>query len=62
VVAKARNFSARGLARLQQREFRGDIDLFAIDDEFGHSLSQVFPSLQSGGMTLALFMDAFTHS
>jgi hypothetical protein len=24
-------------------------------------LSQVFPSLQSGGVTLAVFMDAFTH-
>jgi hypothetical protein len=25
-------------------------------------MSQVFPSLQSGGVTLVLFMDAFTHS
>ena len=37
MVAEARNFGARGLARLQQRVLRGNIDLFAIDDEFGHS-------------------------
>ncbi len=36
MVAKPRNFGARRFARLQQRVFRGNIDLFAIDDEFGH--------------------------
>ncbi len=44
VVAKARNFRAGGLARLQQREFRGNIDLFAIDDEFGHCCLKSFPA------------------
>src|SRR6185295_7095498 len=38
VVAEARDFGARGLARLQQRVLRGHIDLFAVDDEFGHRL------------------------
>ena len=60
VVAEARNFGARGLARLQQRVLRGHIDLFAVDDEFGHC-AQVFPSLQSGGVTLAVFSDALIH-
>src|SRR6202171_6544307 len=44
MVAEARNFRARDLAGLQQRELRRNIDLFAIDDEFGHcslSLSQL---------------------
>ena len=47
VVAEARNFGARGLARLQQRVFRGNIDLFAIDDEFGHCLRS-FPACSPG--------------
>ena len=42
VVAEPRNFRARGLARLQQREFRWHLDLFAVDDEFGHA--QTFPA------------------
>src|SRR6185437_14423683 len=38
VIAEARNLGARGLARLQQRVLRGNIDLFAVDDELGHRL------------------------
>jgi len=44
MVAKARDFRARGLARLQQRVFRGNIDLFAVDDEFGHCGLRSFPA------------------
>ena len=36
MIAEARNLGARRLARLQQRVLGGDIDLFAVDDEFGH--------------------------
>ncbi|MBA7473631.1 hypothetical protein ES707_08972 [subsurface metagenome] len=36
MVAEARDFGARGLARLEQRVLRRHVDLFAIDDEFGH--------------------------
>ncbi len=61
VVAEARNFGARGLARLQQRVFRGNIDLFAVDDEFGHCALRSFASLQSGGVTLAVFIDVLIH-
>src|SRR5262249_16667833 len=34
--AEARDLRARGLARLQQRVVRRDVDLFAVDDELGH--------------------------
>src|SRR5262249_42711574 len=37
MVAEARNLGAGRLARLQQRVLRGHIDLFAVDDELGHS-------------------------
>ena len=37
VEAEARNFRARRLARLQQRVFRRNVDLFAVDDELGHA-------------------------
>src|SRR5581483_10156771 len=36
--AEARNLGARGLARLQQRVLRGNVDLFAVDEELGHRL------------------------
>ena len=44
VVAEPRNFRARRLARLQQRVFRGNIDFFAIDNEFGHRCLKSFPA------------------
>src|SRR5205807_2176021 len=44
VVAEARNLGAGGFARLQQRVLRGDIDLFAVDDEFGHCGLKSFPA------------------
>src|SRR5262249_36452872 len=34
--AEVRDLRARGLARLQQRVVRRDVDLFAVDDELGH--------------------------
>src|SRR5262249_60888349 len=34
--AEVRDLRARGLARLQQRVVRRNIDLFAVDDELGH--------------------------
>ena len=37
VEAEARDFRARGLAGLQQRVLRRDVDLFAVDDELGHA-------------------------
>src|SRR5262244_599488 len=36
VEAEARDLGARRLARLQQRVFRRDVDLRAVDDELGH--------------------------
>src|SRR6266511_1986435 len=36
VEAEARDFRACGLAGLQQRVVRRDVDLFAVDDELGH--------------------------
>ena len=36
VEAEARDFRARGLAGLQQRVLRRDVDLLAVDDELGH--------------------------
>src|SRR6201999_3974410 len=47
MVAEARDFRARGLARLQQREFRRHLDLFAVDDEFCHCLTS-FPTCSPG--------------
>ena len=44
VVAEARNFGAGGLAGLQQRVLRGYIDLFAVDDQFGHFALKSFPA------------------
>ena len=35
--AEARNFRTRRLARLQQRVFRRNVDLFAVDNELGHA-------------------------
>ncbi len=37
VEAEARNFRARGLAGLEQRVLRRDVDLFAVDDDLGHA-------------------------
>src|SRR5262249_54372976 len=37
VEAKARNLRARGLARLEQGVLRRNVDLFAVDDELGHT-------------------------
>ena len=36
VEAEARDFRARGLAGLEQRVLRRDVDLLAVDDELGH--------------------------
>src|SRR5262249_54426066 len=36
VEAEARDLRTCGLARLQQRVVRRDVDLFAVDDELGH--------------------------
>ncbi|MGY3409558.1 hypothetical protein ACVWZV_005671 [Bradyrhizobium sp. GM5.1] len=38
MIAEARNLGAGRFARLEQRVFGGDIDLFTVDDELGHSL------------------------
>jgi hypothetical protein len=34
--AEARDLRAAGLARLQQRVGRRDVDLFAVDNKLGH--------------------------
>ena len=34
--AEARDFRARGLAGLEQRVLRRDVDLVSVDDELGH--------------------------
>jgi hypothetical protein len=39
MVAKARNLGAGGFARLQQRQFRRDVDFNAIDEDFRHCKS-----------------------
>jgi hypothetical protein len=36
VVTEARNLSAGGFARLQQRQFRRDVDFNAVDEDFRH--------------------------
>ncbi len=37
VEAEAWDFRARGLARLEQRVLRRDIDLFSVNDDLGHA-------------------------
>jgi hypothetical protein len=37
VEAKDWNFRTRNLARLQERVFGRNVDLFAVDDELGHA-------------------------
>ena len=44
VEAEARDLRAGGLAGLQQRVVRRDIDLFAVDDDLGHLKPQTAPN------------------
>ena len=43
VEAEARHFGARRLARLQQRVFRRNVELFAVDDDLAHAAFSRLP-------------------
>jgi hypothetical protein len=45
--AETRNFRARGFAGLEQRILRRNVDLFAVNNDFGHFPEFVHTSMQN---------------
>ena len=56
VEAEARHFRARGLARLEQRVFRRNVELFAVDDDLAHRSLPVFAGFSAHAGSVAFWM------